>query len=417
MRLPVARTSVRLPVARTPTRLPPELSDRIIDFLHDDGIALAQTALVCRQWLARSRLHHFASVDIHGGNCLALIALLQSSVSDSNNPNTISPHIKTVHVSEHVARLPAIPSAQYVSLDFRRAQHPYAQDISARTLCGAFPRLVHLRLDSVFGDTREMVGRVLSALSCLERLDVVRMRDTATSNNNYGTDDDVPYAGAALPRLKALMWGEERAAHVVRSGLFAWLATQRPLEALDLRVGFPACAGAVTALLRASAPALVSLALLVVSLDMPSTRTNPAEELGGGVLDFSGCTQLQDLALGTTYRDINSALFPLLPSILSNIGSSELRRLKITLPLSPFRNDENALQDEPRDTVMRQIDEVLSSEPKFGRLEVVELVVGGIRYFSVGGVSSQEDMMEASVRKRLPKCESRGILSVKFSAA
>jgi hypothetical protein len=135
------------------------------------------------------------------------------------------------------------------------------------------------------------------------------------------------------------------------------------------------------------------------------------------VLDFSGCTQLQDLALGTTYRDINSALFPLLPSILSNIGSSELRRLKITLPLSPFRNDENALQDEPRDTVMRQIDEVLSSEPKFGRLEVVELVVGGIRYFSVGGVSSQEDMMEASVRKRLPKCESRGILSVKFSAA
>ncbi|EMD30983.1 hypothetical protein CERSUDRAFT_100782 [Gelatoporia subvermispora B] len=45
-------------------RLPPELTDRIIDFLHDDIPALANCGLVCRTWLPSSRLHLFRRIEI-----------------------------------------------------------------------------------------------------------------------------------------------------------------------------------------------------------------------------------------------------------------------------------------------------------------------------------------------------------------
>lgn len=40
-------------------RLPSELTDRILDFLHDDRRALASCALTCRGWLPTSRHHLF----------------------------------------------------------------------------------------------------------------------------------------------------------------------------------------------------------------------------------------------------------------------------------------------------------------------------------------------------------------------
>ena len=42
-------------------RTPLEISDRVIDFLSDDKVALRQCSLVCRDWLPRSSHHLFAS--------------------------------------------------------------------------------------------------------------------------------------------------------------------------------------------------------------------------------------------------------------------------------------------------------------------------------------------------------------------
>ncbi len=42
--------------------LPPELTDRIIDFLHNDHLALSRCSLTCSNWLPTSRLHRFRLV-------------------------------------------------------------------------------------------------------------------------------------------------------------------------------------------------------------------------------------------------------------------------------------------------------------------------------------------------------------------
>ncbi|EMD32799.1 hypothetical protein CERSUDRAFT_77176 [Gelatoporia subvermispora B] len=44
--------------------LPPELTDRIIDFLHDDLGGLHNCSLTCRSWVAAARLHLFHTVKL-----------------------------------------------------------------------------------------------------------------------------------------------------------------------------------------------------------------------------------------------------------------------------------------------------------------------------------------------------------------
>jgi hypothetical protein len=59
-------------------RLPPELIDRIIDFLHDNKPTLAVCSLVCRNWVATSRLHYFESLVIDPVNVDRLVDLFRS---------------------------------------------------------------------------------------------------------------------------------------------------------------------------------------------------------------------------------------------------------------------------------------------------------------------------------------------------
>jgi hypothetical protein len=51
-------------LARLGPQLPPELTDRVIDYLHDSPADLRSCAQVCRAWLASSRFHLFYSISI-----------------------------------------------------------------------------------------------------------------------------------------------------------------------------------------------------------------------------------------------------------------------------------------------------------------------------------------------------------------
>ncbi|KIP07306.1 hypothetical protein PHLGIDRAFT_127745, partial [Phlebiopsis gigantea 11061_1 CR5-6] len=46
--------------------IPHELSDHVIDFLHDDHRALSACGLTCRAWLAAARYHRFADTSVCG---------------------------------------------------------------------------------------------------------------------------------------------------------------------------------------------------------------------------------------------------------------------------------------------------------------------------------------------------------------
>ncbi|RDX43685.1 hypothetical protein OH76DRAFT_1299475, partial [Lentinus brumalis] len=56
--------------------LPPELTDRVIDHLHDDPTSLAACSLVCSAWLPAARLHHFREVTVVCGNVHAFHGLI-----------------------------------------------------------------------------------------------------------------------------------------------------------------------------------------------------------------------------------------------------------------------------------------------------------------------------------------------------
>lgn len=47
-----------------PIAIPNELSDRIIDHLHDDVVTLSACSLTCRSWLPTARYHRFSSVTL-----------------------------------------------------------------------------------------------------------------------------------------------------------------------------------------------------------------------------------------------------------------------------------------------------------------------------------------------------------------
>ncbi|KAI0727991.1 hypothetical protein C8Q72DRAFT_421062 [Fomitopsis betulina] len=59
--------------------LPDELSDHIIDYLHNDYHALAACALTCRQWLPAARYHALGDITLYASTCKAFAELLAAS--------------------------------------------------------------------------------------------------------------------------------------------------------------------------------------------------------------------------------------------------------------------------------------------------------------------------------------------------
>jgi hypothetical protein len=66
-------------------RLPPELIEHIIDYLHDNPEDLCSCALVCKAWLAPSRLHLFYKISFHRRPFLPSYRILQCAIQRSSH--------------------------------------------------------------------------------------------------------------------------------------------------------------------------------------------------------------------------------------------------------------------------------------------------------------------------------------------
>jgi hypothetical protein len=64
-------------------RLPPELTEHIINYLHDSPEDLRSCALVCKAWLAPSRSHLFYKISIHPAPILPSCRRLQRAIQQS----------------------------------------------------------------------------------------------------------------------------------------------------------------------------------------------------------------------------------------------------------------------------------------------------------------------------------------------
>lgn len=63
----------------TVPHLPAELTDHVIDYLHNDPRALAACALTCRQWLPAARYHVFGDITLCASTCKTFAELIAAS--------------------------------------------------------------------------------------------------------------------------------------------------------------------------------------------------------------------------------------------------------------------------------------------------------------------------------------------------
>ena len=82
-----------------PPRLPAELTDRIIDFCHNDKRTLKNCALVHSSWLPASRLHLFCTITPFGvRERTSQVTRFESILTESPSSLSIIPYIKIVEI-------------------------------------------------------------------------------------------------------------------------------------------------------------------------------------------------------------------------------------------------------------------------------------------------------------------------------
>ena len=92
-----------------------ELSDLILDFLHDDVAALCSAGLVCKSWLPASRFHLFSDIELQMANIHHGLEVISAECS------TIPPYILSSNIvgdesNEMLHRLPLLSNFKSLSL-------------------------------------------------------------------------------------------------------------------------------------------------------------------------------------------------------------------------------------------------------------------------------------------------------------
>ena len=86
--------------------MPPELTDRIVDFLHDDQATLQCCSLTCRSWLATVRYHLYYAISLEN------IRLSRAFASLLNRAPSLGRYVREMNLamSEELQRSDVLPS-------------------------------------------------------------------------------------------------------------------------------------------------------------------------------------------------------------------------------------------------------------------------------------------------------------------
>lgn len=97
-----------------PVSLPPELTDTIIDHLHDDKPSLSACGMTSRAWIPASRFHLFSGITVTPKTAAPLLTLLESRSS----PSSIAPIVRSVELQNFVTS----QSSEYPYITLRGIQ-------------------------------------------------------------------------------------------------------------------------------------------------------------------------------------------------------------------------------------------------------------------------------------------------------
>ncbi|KAJ7774564.1 hypothetical protein DFH07DRAFT_103464 [Mycena maculata] len=130
---------------------PPELTDRVLDFLHSDVAALSACTLVCREWLPSARFHLFSQIALDSSDMESFLD--DMDVVGSPRPSAFSKFA--------VTGLGNVKSLRIDGLDLSAAPISFPKSL---------PHLESLGLHVFQADSFSIVATWLSALPSLRSL-------------------------------------------------------------------------------------------------------------------------------------------------------------------------------------------------------------------------------------------------------
>ena len=172
--------------------IPPEMTDYIIDHLHEDTSALSACSLVCRDWLPAARFHLFSSVSLHPWKEDVFLRLLAASTEAAarGSLGSFASFVRHLYVREGrgayewekkwlSASLPVLCKALSAldSLEIAQVTWEFLSASARRALFAHFaPRVRALKLNQFEFRTSGDMAEFLSRFENLEelRLDGVR---------------------------------------------------------------------------------------------------------------------------------------------------------------------------------------------------------------------------------------------------
>ncbi|KAK0446142.1 hypothetical protein EV421DRAFT_1792681 [Armillaria borealis] len=159
--------------------IPPELIDFIIDLLHDDLSSLSTCALVCSQWLARSRFNGFATVQLWPWRASQFFHLLDapectfaSYISriefDGNATRSSMANIPFDRVLKFSSftRVSNVRVIRLANVDW--TAYPIPDQNHIISLLGQFTRLEQLELDSLVSHDLRTIVQILCRFPALQ---------------------------------------------------------------------------------------------------------------------------------------------------------------------------------------------------------------------------------------------------------
>ncbi|KAF8910484.1 hypothetical protein CPB84DRAFT_1929508 [Gymnopilus junonius] len=390
--------------------LPSEITDTIIDHLHDDIQALGTCSLVYSEWLVRSRYHIFSTVQLSPCRARRFFDLAASRMCTFVNQisrvemnglkrtarregrqesrrgedgNEIMLFSEAMSQS-HIPSFAGVRSMEIRNVDWTTLTS--SQQATLRSCLTNFPLLDRLELhDAVFHDLRE-VARIIKAFPTLLHL-TANITFMKYLEHTLASAETTPLTNT----LVSLELGTNEAIPVVLNGLTTWDGPQsiKQLKLQNVRLGDVQY---ISRTLRRLGNNLQKLSLRIQVGEF--STTSKVDLLCA--LDFSSLSNIQEVRI-EGLKFTKSSIEKSLPGLLKSIESSFLESLELRFQLGP----------EMMECIdLRPMEKALLSLHFFG-MKVANMAVEVLPE-----VSSSEKEMEKWIRRSMNDLDSRGALNV-----
>ncbi|GBE78237.1 hypothetical protein SCP_0111200 [Sparassis crispa] len=363
--------------------VPPELSDYIVDFLHNDYPSLKACCLASRDWLATARYHLFESVTLHNPRlCEAFKQLMERSptigsfVQEINISRLIGPGTTTYTGAERHLLEQSLSSI-FVCLDHVKTLSVAMLDISATIQSGLVnrPSVTELVLQYC---TLPAFQDFIQLFHCYPLLESLNLHGVTWKSKSFR-----PLSRSTSVHLRKLVVGRD----VDTTTLLEWMLAESihgSIESLSICCTSERDAVVVAPLLEILGPQLAHLDLHWNLPAAKSIRLPP-------VLSVERCTSLRELSLYCAVPYDCTLLW--LTALLSGLRAAHLEVIVVNLRVL---GNLEAIDWEAAEKILSEITSLRSL------LFRIKLWVG---------VYANRLEVETSIRGSLSHLDSKGLLS------